>query len=79
MNVSQLIKAIPNEAKAVEFLQKRGLIPETKECENSHEMKLSVGTVFRWKCFLRDCRKQVGVRVGTWFQRTKMPFISLGK
>ncbi|CEF61523.1 Transposase, ISXO2-like domain-containing protein [Strongyloides ratti] len=73
INVSQLIETIPNEAKAVEYLQKHGLIPETKECKNGHQMKLSVGTVIRWRCYLKDCRKQVGVRVGTWFQGTKMP------
>ncbi|CEF61368.1 Transposase, ISXO2-like domain-containing protein [Strongyloides ratti] len=43
MNPFQLDESIPNETAAVKFLQKRALIPETKECENSHEMKLSFG------------------------------------
>ncbi|CEF61588.1 Transposase, ISXO2-like domain-containing protein [Strongyloides ratti] len=61
MNAYQLYKDIPDETAAVRYLQKLGLIPETKECENSHEMKLCVSTVIRWRCFLRGCRKQVGV------------------
>ncbi|CEF60518.1 Transposase, ISXO2-like domain-containing protein [Strongyloides ratti] len=73
MNSFQLDASIPDETAAVKFLQKRGLVPETKECENGHEMKLSFGAVIRWRCNLRSCRKQVGVRVGTWFQGTKMP------
>ncbi|CEF61506.1 Transposase, ISXO2-like domain-containing protein [Strongyloides ratti] len=62
MNVFQLIKAIPDEGKAVEFLQKRGLIPKAKECENGHEMKLSLGKIIRWRCSLRSCKKKIGVR-----------------
>ncbi|CEF60059.1 Transposase, ISXO2-like domain-containing protein [Strongyloides ratti] len=43
MNVYQLFKDIRDETAAIKYLQKRGLIPETKKCENSHEMKLSFG------------------------------------
>ncbi|CEF68008.1 Hypothetical protein SRAE_2000266900 [Strongyloides ratti] len=73
MNSFQLDESVTNESKAVEFLQKHGLIPDSKKCENGHEMKLSFGKVIRWRCSLRSCRKQIGVRVGTWFQGTKMP------
>ncbi|CEF61532.1 Hypothetical protein SRAE_0000065400 [Strongyloides ratti] len=67
MNAYQLFKDIPDETAAVKFFQKRGLIPEAKECENGHEMKLSLGKIIRWRCSLRSCRKEIGVRVGTWF------------
>ncbi|CEF59576.1 Hypothetical protein SRAE_X000132300 [Strongyloides ratti] len=43
MNSFQLNKEIPDETAAVKSLQKRGLIPEAKECENGHEIKLSFG------------------------------------
>ncbi|CEF61583.1 Hypothetical protein SRAE_0000070100 [Strongyloides ratti] len=45
MNAYQLYKDIPNETAAIKYLQKRGLIPETKECENGHKMKLSFGNL----------------------------------
>ncbi|CEF59661.1 Helicase, C-terminal domain and P-loop containing nucleoside triphosphate hydrolase domain-containing protein [Strongyloides ratti] len=71
-STQEYVTEIPDETAAVKSLQKRGLIPEAKECENGHEMKLSFEAVNRWKCSLRSCKKQVEVQVGTWFQRTRM-------
>ncbi|CEF59717.1 Hypothetical protein SRAE_X000146300 [Strongyloides ratti] len=64
MNAYQLFKDIPDETTAVKYLQKRGLIPKTKECENGHEIKLSFGAEVDETLFAR--RKNAGTAVVLW-------------
>jgi hypothetical protein len=64
--------------KKMRFFQSRGLLPERKLCGSGHEMKLYFGEQYPfWKCNIRPCRKKVGLRVGTWFDPSKLPFLTI--
>ena len=62
------------EKDAIEFLQERGL-HKTRKCRNGHEMKLYHKARPVWEC--KPCKQQVGVRVGSWFVNTKLPFLTI--
>ncbi|CEF60580.1 Hypothetical protein SRAE_X000231600, partial [Strongyloides ratti] len=74
INFSQLTKKIVDEKAAVIFFQSHGIIPEEKECSKKHQMKLQFGKQIRWRCYIKECKKESGVRVETWFQDTKILF-----
>ena len=59
MNVKITIWDLPKtEKEAVEFLQDKGLLPKTKECENGHTMTLYFyEKELFWKCLTRPYRK----------------------
>ena len=63
------------EKDAIEFLQERGLLHKTRKCRNGHEMKLYHKARPVWEC--KPCKQQVGVRVGSWFVNTKLPFLTI--
>lgn len=64
-----------NEEESVRFLQCRNLLPTDKLCINNHVMKLYFGQEYPfWQCNLRSCRKKVGLRVGTWFEHSKLAY-----
>uniref|UniRef100_A0AAF5I4H8 ISXO2-like transposase domain-containing protein n=1 Tax=Strongyloides stercoralis TaxID=6248 RepID=A0AAF5I4H8_STRER len=52
------------------------LLEENKKfvCQDGHEMKLQVGKQNRWRCYVKESRKEIGIRIGTWFEGTKIPF-----
>ena len=62
------------EQDAIEFLQNRDL-HKTRNCRNGHEMKLYHKTRPVWEC--KPCRQQVGLRGGTWFTNTRLPFVTI--
>lgn len=74
MNFIRLLTEIKDEISAITFLQNRGILHRQKICSNGHDMKLSIGSQPRWRCRKRQCREEVGIRVGTWYFNSKMPF-----
>ncbi|CEF59892.1 Hypothetical protein SRAE_X000163500 [Strongyloides ratti] len=70
MNFLTLSTEIVDEKAAVKFFQSHGIIAEEKECSNGHQMKIQFGKYFRWRCYIKKC----GIRIGTWFQDTRLPF-----
>ncbi|CEF60081.1 Transposase, ISXO2-like domain-containing protein [Strongyloides ratti] len=73
MNISTLTKKISDEEKAIKYLQEHNLLPTVRKCENGHFMKLNFTNPIRWRCNLRSCRKESGIRVNSWFDGTKLP------
>lgn len=64
------------EESSVEFLQHRGVLPSTRICGNGHNMRLYFGKEIYWKCTVKACQQKVGMRVGNWFEGSRMPFES---
>lgn len=69
----RLCQEVNSEEEAVRYLQKRNLLHNSRFCENGHSMSLSFGERIRWRCSLRTCRKEVGLRKGSWFENSKLP------
>ncbi|CEF59371.1 Hypothetical protein SRAE_X000112000 [Strongyloides ratti] len=74
MDFLTLSDELVDEKAAVKFFQSHGIIPEEKECSNRHQMKMHFRKYFRWKCYIKECREECGIRIGTWFQDTRLPF-----
>lgn len=62
------------EEDSVEFLQERGLLPNERRCSRGHLMKLYFGSRIDWACKRAECRTKVGMRVGNWFEDSRLPF-----
>jgi hypothetical protein len=62
---------------AIEFLQDRGLLHSTRQCQNGHEMKLYFGERKFWECNTKDCRQRLGLRTGNWFSNATLPFLKI--
>ena len=74
MNLLSLAALCNDEKSAVEFLQNRGIIHSTRRCGNDHyNMTLSFSSQIRWRCKIRGCRQEKGVRVDTWLQGSMLP------
>ena len=71
MNLLELAAAVPDKEAAVIFLQQHRIIHNIKLCDRNHPMTLEPKRA-RWRCFSRDCRQDLGVRVGTWLEGSRM-------
>ena len=71
MNLLELAAAVPDKEAAVIFLQQHRIIHNIKLCDRNHPMTLKPKRA-RWRCFSRDCRQDLGVRVGTWLEGSRM-------
>ena len=68
---------LPNtEQDAILFFQQRNILQKTRKCTNSHDMKLYFGRRIFWKCNLKECGQQVGLRKDNWFEGSRIPFCS---
>uniref|UniRef100_A0AAF5DNB5 Uncharacterized protein n=1 Tax=Strongyloides stercoralis TaxID=6248 RepID=A0AAF5DNB5_STRER len=47
-------------------------IPNYFVCSNRHEMKLQVRKQSRRMCYVKECRKEIGIRIKTWFESIKI-------
>ncbi|CEF60069.2 Transposase, ISXO2-like domain-containing protein [Strongyloides ratti] len=74
MNFLSLSEKLADEKAAVKFFQSHGIISEEKECSKKHQMKLQFGKQIRWRCYIKECREECGIRIGTWFQDTRLSF-----
>ena len=62
---------------AIEFLQDHGLLHKLRTCKNGHDMKLYHGERQQWKCNTKGCGQRLGLRSGSWFSNTKIPFLKM--
>uniref|UniRef100_A0A913HMB6 DDE_Tnp_1_7 domain-containing protein n=1 Tax=Strongyloides stercoralis TaxID=6248 RepID=A0A913HMB6_STRER len=64
-------KKIKNSLNTIKF---NAIKYNSEVCQDGHEMKLQVGKQNRWRCYVKESRKEIGIRIGTWFEGTKIPF-----
>lgn len=62
------------EQEAILFLQERNILPKEQKCSNGHNMKLYISKRIFWKCNLRQCNQQIGIRKDNWFDGSKISF-----
>lgn len=71
-NLKWIWKNLDSQEKAITFLQKYGIIPESKLCKNNHEMKIDYNSCL-WRCHKRICRIKESVRKDTWLEGSHLP------
>lgn len=64
------------EEDAVSFFQEKGILAKNATCDKNHEMKLSFCDGVRWRCNLSTCRTKKSIRKGTWFEPSKLSFLT---
>lgn len=70
------------ESDAIELFQRKGVLPKKRICSNGHNMSLYVtDDRIYWRCNLRSCRgsgtkKLVRMRVGNWFEGSRISFVT---
>lgn len=74
MNFLTLTQLCHDKASSIDFLQQRGILHNVRTCTNNHVMHLSTGRRDRWRCRIRGCREEIGVRKDTWLQSSSLPF-----
>ena len=75
MNFLGLSNLVHDKASSVLFLQQRGLLHQVRNCQNGHYMILRLrDNGDRWRCRIRGCRSEVGLRRDTWFEGSRVPF-----
>ena len=66
-----------SEEEAVIFFQNKGLLPKNVKCQNNHDMKLSYSDGVRFRCDLKSCRFKKSIRKGTWFENSRLSFLTI--
>lgn len=64
------------EKAAVAFLQERGILQKKRICKLHHNMKLYIGDRVYWRCTISSCRTKVSMRVGNWFEGSRLSFVT---
>lgn len=72
MNLLTLSDLCPDDEGATRFLQARGVIHQARVCSNGHPMNLSFGSQQRWRCRIRGCREERGLRTSNWLQGSRL-------
>jgi transposase-like protein len=77
IEIDYLIWQLPvDESGAIEFFQEKGLIRKELNCSKDHPMKLQLSTKSAWRCYNRSCRQTRGIRTNTWFENSRIPFLT---
>ena len=59
------------------FLPSKQLLPSSQLCVNGHKMQLySFNKSLFWKCNTGPCVKKVALRIDTWFENSRILFIT---
>ena len=75
MNFLTLSDLIPDKDASVMFLQQRGVLHNPRVCANGHAMTLQLrDNGDRWRCRLRQCRTEVGLRNDTWLENSRLSY-----
>ena len=77
MNFLQLSHTVNDKAAAVRFLQQRGILHNPRICANCiRPMTLNLRPTKgdRWRCSVRGCRREIGLRKNTWLEYSNLPY-----
>ena len=75
MNFLQLSNTVNDKAAAIQFLKQRGVLHNPRNCDCGRAMTLEVrDNGDRWRCHVRGCRHEVGVRKDTWLDSSHVPY-----
>jgi len=66
-----------SEEDAVKLLQEHGILHPQRQCKNGHDAKLYFGKLIFWKCNIKNCQKKVSVRNNTWFEHSRLSFVTV--
>jgi hypothetical protein len=65
-----------SEEAAVAFFQEKGILPQHRTYSSGHFMSIYFGYSIFWKCNKNSYRQCVDLRVGNWFESTRLPFLA---
>lgn len=74
MNLLRLSNLCHDENSSVQFLQQHRIIHPERQCGNGHNMTLTFGNQIRWRCRIRGCREERGIRTNNWLNGSRLPF-----
>eukprot|EP00106_Octopus_bimaculoides_P016276 XP_014783718.1 PREDICTED: uncharacterized protein LOC106878887 [Octopus bimaculoides] len=74
MSMLRLSEICKDEISIISFFQEKGIIHQERRCNNGHCMNFSVGSQNRWRCRLRECRQEKGLRTDNWFANSRLSF-----
>ena len=78
MNFIELSDHVATKEDAIQFLQQHGILHNPRICANCvRPMTMNLRTSpkgDRWRCSVRGCRKEVGLRIDTWLQHSKLSY-----
>ena len=76
MNFLQVSNLVHDKDSAVLFLQQRGVLHNPRICVNCNApMNLYLrARGDRWRCNIRGCRSEVGLRKDTWLENSNLPY-----
>ena len=78
VNLFELINQTKTVRGAIRFLQDWKTIPQKKLCRNGHQMTIYISGSdskhCRWRCKLRKCRQDIGIRTNIWLQASRLAF-----
>ena len=77
MNFIQLSQLVNDKAASVQFLQQRGILHNPRNCLNcARPMTLNLRNKGgdRWRCSVRGCRRDIGLRKDTWQEYSNLPY-----
>ena len=77
MNFLQLSGLVHDKQSSVQFLQQRGILHNPRICRNCNApMHLSLRDRGgdRWRCHIRGCRSDNGLRKDTWLAGSHVPY-----
>ena len=77
MNLLQLSAICNDKHNSFYFLQQRGIVHNTRRCDNNHLMTLSVTVTDRqdrWQCCQGACQQDIPVRKGTPLEGSRLSY-----
>ena len=77
MSSLQLSQTVSDKAAAVGFLQQRGILHNPRNCANCvRKMMLNLRPTkgCRWRCSVRGCCREIGLRKNTWLEYSNLPY-----
>lgn len=74
-NLFKLYELCKSKSRCIQLLQKCKILPSEKQCNNGHEMTLTVtDSRERWRCAKNTCRIDIQLRTNTWLEHSRLGY-----